>query len=333
MAEVESVRRRGDARRARRAGAARRGRTPLVSLGLPVYNGEKHVEAALRSACAQDYPNLEIIISDNASADGTEDICRRWARRDRRIRYLRQERNIGMFQNFVAVARPARGEYFKWMAHDDVLDAGCVSTLLRHLKEAPTATVATCHTPRYISRDGQALALKDLPRAPAPVEATFRLSRVERLHYALGPRRPSWLFYGLFRADAFRSALSMFERGVHSMRWEVFVECWALDQGDVAVCNRPLFTYRMGGTHAWMRGGLRLSQLLRSLRTEALVLPRAVDFGSLSGRERAVVVGIMWRHLYDALRRSYWPHAEARLRRQVRELRSNLGLARGGVSS
>jgi glycosyltransferase involved in cell wall biosynthesis len=82
---------------------------PLVTLGLPVYNGEKYIEQALQSLKAQTWPALEILISDNASTDGTAAICQRLAEGDARIRYIRQPTNIGAKNNFDFLVEEARG--------------------------------------------------------------------------------------------------------------------------------------------------------------------------------------------------------------------------------
>src|SRR3982751_485615 len=96
--------------------------TPKVSIGLPVYNGELHLALALDSILAQTYGDFEIVISDNGSTDGTESICRRYAAADPRIRYERNETNRGAAWNYNHVFELSRGEYFKWMAHDDLIE-------------------------------------------------------------------------------------------------------------------------------------------------------------------------------------------------------------------
>ena len=110
-------------------------KVPRVSIGMPVYNGENFLEQALDSLLAQTFGDFELIISDNGSTDRTEQICRNYAARDNRIRYFRYETNRGASWNFNHVFSLARGEYFKWAAHDDVcapdfLEA-CVSALDR----------------------------------------------------------------------------------------------------------------------------------------------------------------------------------------------------------
>jgi cellulose synthase/poly-beta-1,6-N-acetylglucosamine synthase-like glycosyltransferase len=100
---------------------------PLVSICLPVRNGEQRLEPAVRSALAQDYPNLELVISDNASTDGTEELCRELARADSRIAYHRQAENIGLLNNFMATMRLARGTFLRWIGDDDWLAPSYVS--------------------------------------------------------------------------------------------------------------------------------------------------------------------------------------------------------------
>ena len=91
-----------------------------VSLGIPVYNGERFVATAIKSVLDQTFTDFELIVCDNASTDQTPEICQEFARKDSRIRYLRQEINIGAKANFNRVFEYARGEYFKWIAADDL---------------------------------------------------------------------------------------------------------------------------------------------------------------------------------------------------------------------
>jgi len=93
---------------------------PRVSIGLPVYNGQKYLACALDSLLAQTYTDFELIISDNASTDDTIEICREYGARDKRVRVERQHENIGAVGNFNRVFELSQGEYFKWAACDDV---------------------------------------------------------------------------------------------------------------------------------------------------------------------------------------------------------------------
>jgi len=94
-------------------------KNPQVSIGMPVYNGEPFIREALDSLLAQTFTDFELIISDNASTDGTEAICREYAAKDDRIRYVRQPENRGALANFQFVLDEAAGEYFMWAAADD----------------------------------------------------------------------------------------------------------------------------------------------------------------------------------------------------------------------
>lgn len=116
---------------------------PRLSIGLPVYNGQNYLSQSLDALLGQSYPEFELIISDNASTDGTEEICRRYAAMDPRIRYLRQPRNIGAAPNHDLVFREARGELFKWASHDDLYGRDLLARCVEALDEHPD--VVLCH--------------------------------------------------------------------------------------------------------------------------------------------------------------------------------------------
>jgi glycosyltransferase involved in cell wall biosynthesis len=116
---------------------------PLVSIGMPVFNGFPFLPQALESLLAQDYPNFELVISDNGSADQTGAYCQDLARRDPRIRYVRNDTNIGPMANFRQAVNLAKGEFFMWGADDDLWSKQYVSTLVKRLEEHPEAVLAT----------------------------------------------------------------------------------------------------------------------------------------------------------------------------------------------
>ena len=105
-------------------------RKPYVTIGMPVYNGEKYIRQALDSLLAQEYEYFELLISDNASTDATQHICEEYAKRDQRIEYVRQKENIGAHNNFRFVFENARCEFFLWAAHDDLREPDALSTLI-----------------------------------------------------------------------------------------------------------------------------------------------------------------------------------------------------------
>ena len=101
------------------AGMVRSG-VPKVSVGMPAYNSARWIDSSIRSILEQSFTDLELIISDNASTDGTYELCMQFAKQDPRIRVLRNERNVGANRNYLAVLSAARGEYFKWAASSDL---------------------------------------------------------------------------------------------------------------------------------------------------------------------------------------------------------------------
>lgn len=114
-----------------------------VSIGLPVYNGANYVAAAIDSILAQTYGDFDLLISDNASTDGTEEICRAYARQDSRVRYIRQLRNMGAAANHNLLVRASLSPYFKWAAHDDLLAPDFLATCVEILDRDPGIVLAS----------------------------------------------------------------------------------------------------------------------------------------------------------------------------------------------
>jgi glycosyltransferase involved in cell wall biosynthesis len=110
---------------------------PRVSIGLPLYNAERFLEQALNGILSQTFTDFELVISDNASTDRTQEICEAYAARDPRIRYHRNPHNIGVSRNFNRVFELSQGEYFKWCAHDDVPAPTFVEKCVAFLDEHP----------------------------------------------------------------------------------------------------------------------------------------------------------------------------------------------------
>lgn len=115
---------------------------PLVTLGMPVYNERKYIEESLQNLQKQTYPNLEIIIADNASTDDTSEICSRYAAKDPRIKYIRHPRNIGQHTNFNYLPRCASGTYFCWVSGHDLMEPTFVADSVAALEKDPSAVLA-----------------------------------------------------------------------------------------------------------------------------------------------------------------------------------------------
>ena len=118
-----------------------RNRPPRVSIGMPVFNGERFLEQSLRSLTAQTYGDFELVICDNASTDRTGQICRDYGARDIRIRYFRNKTNIGGPRNFNRVFNLCRGEYHKWSTADDYWHIKMLEKCLDVLDRNPEAVL------------------------------------------------------------------------------------------------------------------------------------------------------------------------------------------------
>ncbi len=118
------------------------GRSPLVSIGLPVYNGERFLAETLDSILGQTFEDYEVIISDNASTDRTVEICCEYAARDKRIRYHRNSANLGAARNFNRVFQLSSGQYFKWVAADDLCVPEFLARCVEVLEAEPTVVLA-----------------------------------------------------------------------------------------------------------------------------------------------------------------------------------------------
>ena len=133
---------------------------PYVSIGLSVYNGEQFLEETLDSFLAQTYSDFELIISDNASTDRTEEISRAYAAKDNRFRYYRNAKNLGLAGNYNRVFGLARGEYFKWATADDVCRPGYLARCVEVLDRDPTVVLVYPRT-QFVDSAGRPLDIHD----------------------------------------------------------------------------------------------------------------------------------------------------------------------------
>lgn len=167
----------------------------LVSVGVGVRNGGRTLRYALDTIINQDYQNLEIIISDNDSADDTALIALEYQRRDSRIIYHRQPIFLTALENFRFVLDQAQGEYFMWAAHDDTRSLDYVSQLISGMSGDPECIIGfgDLYVSYSIESEGQI--------TPYPFSTTG-LSTCQRMRKAA---HMCYHFYGLWRADALRS--------------------------------------------------------------------------------------------------------------------------------
>ena len=168
---------------------------PRVSIGLPVYNGERFLAEALDALLAQTYQNFELIISDNASTDATESICWAYAARDQRIRYYRNKENLGAAWNFNRVFKLSTGELFKWAAADDICRPNLVARCLEVL-DCTANAVLVCAKTGFVDEFGNSLAVQDPGwnlQTDLPHE---RLREIMYTGHSVNP------YYGLVRSNS-----------------------------------------------------------------------------------------------------------------------------------
>jgi hypothetical protein len=206
-----------------------------VTIGLPVYNGARHLERTLQALLAQDMPDFELVISDNASTDETPRICQAFAAKDRRIRLLRQSENLGASRNFGVVLAEAKTPCFLWAAHDDRIAPTYLRKTLAALDAHPSAVLAVSRV-RFVDGEG-----RDHPKLRDSDNLhTLGLSRVERLR-RLFTRLRGVAIYGLARTEHLRRA--GMEKPVVGQ--DILALVHLLLIGDVVRVDEPLFEYRI----------------------------------------------------------------------------------------
>jgi len=190
---------------------------PRVTIGLPVYNGEAYLAEAIDSLLAQDFDDFELVISDNASTDGTQAICRSYAAADSRVRYERHEQNRGAHWNFYRVLDVARGEFFRWAADDDICDPTLLRRCVDVLDRDPE--VVWCHAqtreidaagkpipdkPLIAYDDPEVLSDPPLSETEGARNPERRLQPHQRFRELLMGSAAATRAYGLVRTDAIR---------------------------------------------------------------------------------------------------------------------------------
>lgn len=169
-------------------------RIPRVSIGMPVFNGERYLESTLGTVLNQSYEDFVLYISDNASTDRTEELCRQFASQDGRIRYLRNIENVGAAGNYEKCFVPAKSEYFRWQNADDPIEPTLIETCLNALEQNPDAVLAYGKA-HFIDENGQLL------REHVDTFDLHQDSPVDRFITCL--RELGWqnLLYGLMRRE------------------------------------------------------------------------------------------------------------------------------------
>jgi glycosyltransferase involved in cell wall biosynthesis len=173
--------------------------TPEITVAMPVFNGERYVASAIRSILDQDFTDFELIITDNASSDGTAAICAGFAEKDPRVRYVRNQRNLGAASNYNLGVGLARGRYLKWAAHDDRISPNFLGACRHVLERRPEATLCF----------GRTLGI-DPDDADVPIREQDSMKPIAdsdpavRFYNAIKTAGTCFPIFGLFRVEALR---------------------------------------------------------------------------------------------------------------------------------
>lgn len=217
---------------------------PLVSICIAAYSAERFIAETLESALAQNYPRVEIVVSDDCSTDRTTEIVQSYEPKG--VRLLRQPRNLGIHGNYNAAFRGSTGNYVCNLDHDDLLEPDYVSTLVQVMKANPRITFAHCAC-RVIDVHGK---FQGYERS---IHSSFiRKGLSEWPRYVFGPRAVNRV---MIRRSAFEAVGGYDERFAMSGDWKMHRDLLKL--GDVFYCDKVLSSFR---SHKIGKTGREISQ-------------------------------------------------------------------------
>jgi glycosyltransferase domain-containing protein len=208
---------------------------PLVSIGVPTCDRASMLERALKSLAAQDYPELEILVSDNASEDETPQVCARLRAQYPFISYHRVTARTPATENFQRVLQLSKGQYFMWAADDDLREPTCVSTLVKYL-EADADLMLVASETQYMLHSGTKLPFFPEGVAWYDERSESRLRRLLRVVF----HNYGDLIYGLYRREALISSTG--STALDSVKFinEIPIYLQAATRGKIRVCDQVL---------------------------------------------------------------------------------------------
>lgn len=208
----------------------------ILSIGLPVYNGERYLKDTIRCLLNQTFKDFVLIISDNASTDSTQEICRSFQEVDNRIQYSRNEKNIGMDKNFNRTFELSDSEFFMWASYDDYWKSTFIEKCVTKLQSEANAVVCSSLV-GFIDDSGEIESKKlympnDAPFFPKAI--SFGLHCI----------------YGVFRSEALKKMRLM--TPMYGFDQIFGLEFLLKVNGDIATVQEELFFYRKGPKHCYL---------------------------------------------------------------------------------
>lgn len=285
---------------------------PTISVGMPVYNAERHLREAISAILVQTFTDFELIISDNASTDGSAAICEDFARRDPRIRLIRQARNLGAAANFSAVFEAARAPFFAWAGADDKRSTDFLAVNLEVLRRRPDV-VASISPTRFEQGEFDPLRMGD-----GAIDHAEPARRALDFFFPwFGPWHANARFYSLFRREALARSPVLRGGDFLASDWAVVLE--VLAQGKFARAD--------AGELVLGRHGASSGNLLRSYRRG--LLDQAIPLRKFVVCVERLSRPFPWRGRFKLVWRAIGLNVEANVGRFTRALalrrRSKLG--------
>jgi glycosyltransferase involved in cell wall biosynthesis len=236
---------------------------PTVTVGIPVFNGARFIRQAIESVLAQTFTDYELLISDNASVDGTAAICGEYAANDKRIKFVQQERNQGPFWNLRFVTERATGRLLVWLAHDDALHRLFLEECIAYLDRNPRAVMVSGDF-RIVDESGNQVEMEILQAIREDIPWGQRCSQF--FHYPIFSN-VFYAFYGVIRADACKIVLSRVKEPRYMSQIELPVLARLATMGEITSLPTVLRDYRRVSTslyHSEMNSLSRKSIFARS---------------------------------------------------------------------
>jgi glycosyltransferase involved in cell wall biosynthesis len=286
---------------------------PRVSVLTPTFNYARYLPEAIESVLQQDFRDFELLISDDASTDGSAEIIRRYAAKDERIRFKIHSRNLGMVANWNWCLSEARGEYVKFLFGDDRLAcAEALSQLVGLLDENPSAVMAV--SPRYLLDENSRVIGRadDLGRPGLRVGTRVIAQCLARQCNLIG--EPSALLFR--RCDAGRGFNPGYRQFVDEEMWFCLLEA-----GDLVLASSPLCCFRK---HAGQQTELNAADQVREAECHRLLTDYASKPYLRPGeRRRGFSAGL---HYLRKSRRKKIGHSGSVLLEMERDLSARLGM-------
>lgn len=267
---------------------------PTVSVGIPVYNGERYLDAALSSLRRQTFTDFQVVVCDNASTDATAEIAQGHQEQDPRFRYVRNAENLGVIRNYRRALDLAQGRYFKWHSSDDTLHHDYLSEMVGALDADPRAVLCACLMPpiddegepipfdaaadAHISQSGERYRVWPAPSGLSDQRAVVRFDSAVN---ELPGNMEGQFFYGLMRTDVVRQ---LPPHGLYVGAERVLLAELAL-RGPWLYIDRPLAQRRIHLEHLGRGSVQDVTVRLDPQRSGRIAFPAALQ---LAGYLRAI---------------------------------------------